>query len=345
MLRSRKNAADAKSRMDWLRNNGCLKNGPSNGEAFLPGPLGPTRIIGKYICKCWIRPDDAFQKGELVILDAGKPARRCIQGVGSGFMRRDDAGVRAAFVVRCGRWDCPTCGPRQGEKVQKRVLEGEIWRLTQAAGYDQRYLCKLLTLTVPGKEYRANCTPEQAYRELQEGWRHVVQCLRMEDRGEWEYFRVVEPQQDGFPHLHIILAGPGIRDREVFARIMDLWRNRYGMGFGWINAVRKNGRYVRNQLKNAKQMLRYAIKYLCKGGTIELPKKGRRYTAGTGALEPARCGDKLWSHLTFRWGCTDLAAVVADIARQGVENVKATVEKNQEWWEEQWTWGWAECPF
>jgi hypothetical protein len=264
--------------------------------------------------------------------------QRCVRGTISGCFREKTTGIegRAVFVMRCGKWDCPICGPKKARKLERRAMKGFLAELSQVKGFDQRYLSKLLTLTVPGVEYRESRTPEEAYRELQDGWRKVVQVLRGK-RKDWEYLRVVEPQKDGYPHLHVILTGPGIRDKEIFADIVRLWRDLHGLGFCWINAIRRGGKYLPNRLRGFGSQLRYTLKYLVKGGEIILPGKCRRFTAGKGALEKVE-KEREW------WGINIRSHTGVEWVVRFVLGIKEALTEEVTWWERKWV-PVEGCPF
>jgi hypothetical protein len=100
------------------------------------------------------------------------------------------------YPLRCGRWCCAGCGSRLVRRTRDRVRAG----LTQGP-------IRFLTLTSPGIE-----TPEQSLAEFTERWKRL--SLRIRRRfGGFEYAAVVELQERGNPHLHVILRGQYIPRR------------------------------------------------------------------------------------------------------------------------------------
>ena len=199
--------------------------------------------------------------------------RSCILGVFSGVYRHCDGGVHGksllVFKIRCGRWDCPYCGPRKARRVFKRAMNGGIAAEAQRDGF-RGYNIKLLTLTYGGKGKRATSTPAEAALEMQVGWAK----LRKEIRhlfGGFDFLKVFETHEDGWPHLHVVLCGESIASAKVLGEIQRLWRYRYGFGFVKLNWC-----------SDPKKALKYILKYLfkCPGQF----KKIRRFSASEGAL-------------------------------------------------------------
>jgi hypothetical protein len=189
--------------------------------------------------------------------------------------------------IRCGRWDCPYCGPRKARRVFKRAMNGGIAAEAQKDGF-RGYNIKLLTLTYGGKGKRAMSTPAEAARQMQDAWAK----LRKEITylfGRFDFLKVFETHEDGWPHLHVVMCGENIASAKVLGEIQRLWRYRYGFGFVKLNWC-----------QDPKRVLKYILKYLfkCPGQF----KKIRLFSASEGALVPVEKKEmKEWEEIKLVW--------------------------------------------
>jgi len=109
----------------------------------------------------------------------------------------------------------------------------------------------------------------QAYTGMIEGWNKIVTAIRKRYPNFIGYARVVEFQESGNPHLHIMLFGVDFVPVEW---IRELWENHYGLGTQ-INVKR---------ITNDKGAIRYLLKYLLKsftGNDIETENKALKQKA------------------------------------------------------------------
>lgn len=208
-----------------------------------------------------------------------------------GVLEQSGGGVRAiAAPIRCKKWSCEFCGPRRRKQLFARVFHGPIAQPVK--GFRPVYSHKLLTLTCPGAAYRAARTPKDALADMTRKWNLTTRALKKR-LGEFHYLRIVENQQDGYPHFHILLAGGAIAPKSILADIRRLWTDHHGMG---------NVDIQKNRNGSIKKMVGYLMKYLTKT-TVELPKGRRVYTASRGALSPAHkpeCRNWLMHKLFWR---------------------------------------------
>lgn len=211
-------------------------------------------------------------------------------GVFHGKFRKEVNGVHSEgemFVnIRCGRWDCPICGKKKARKVYRRAMEGKIMQDARKAGFRDKYNHKLLTLTYGGSQKREGKTPAEATREMTEAFSKLVKELRYL-YGNFEYIRVFENHKDGWPHLHVMLAGSAIAPRQVLGTITRLWRYRYQLGYVKLNWV-----------DSPERALKYVLKYLFKNP--EVPPRTRLFTNSREALEAMRKNSSYW------WESTDI---------------------------------------
>ena len=180
------------------------------------------------------------------------------------------------YPLACKRRDCPRCGPKTVRAAIARV------RLGMQLGS-----CRFFTITSPGSEDSAT-----TYRELPKRWKRIHQAL-VRRFGPLEYVAVVEAQQRGAAHLHVVYRGPFI-PQPLLSRLAAR------SGFGKIADIRRP----------TKQIARYLVKYLAKD--LQRPKAGEaqvrlprylrrvRWTAGW-CVWTKRTPDRHWS----RWWITD----------------------------------------
>lgn len=195
---------------------------------------------------------------------------------------------RITVKIRCNRWDCPNCGPRKTKKLYKRAFNGEIAAMAVEAGFTTGYNMKFLTLTYGGKAKRANSTPAMAAQEMSDAWSKLRKELRY-IYGGFHFIKVFENHENGWPHLHVLLAGKAIAPREVLDDVTRLWRYRYGLGFVKLNWA-----------QSPQRALKYMLKYLFKC-PVQYPKV-RMFSNSEGALEPpAQKPAKQWIEMKMNW--------------------------------------------
>ena len=198
-----------------------------------------------------------------------------------------------------------------------RALNGNLLQVSKVNGFRDKYNFKLLTLTCPGKEYREEYTTWDAYQEMMKAFQDLVKAMRQTLGKDFLFFRVVENQQDGFPHFHVILSGKAIAPRWVLRYIENLWRARYGEGFVKLNKVRSPERAVA-----------YVLKYLFKNpADFGEGNHFRLHSASQNTLDPVWKSDRIWHGVIVQWGSSSLDAVAYRL------DVEARVEEGQEYWE------------
>jgi hypothetical protein len=136
-------------------------------------------------------------------------------------------------ALRCRRWSCPLCAKRLRAQMVARAL----------AGFACGEPVRMLTLTSPGDE-----DYERSYEQLRPRWKRLRESIRRRFPGlRLEYFDVIERQQRGHAHLHVLFRGGYLPQRWVSAAAAKA-------GFGRIVDVRSVG----------KAAGRYVAKYLGK---------------------------------------------------------------------------------
>ena len=196
--------------------------------------------------------------------------------------------------LKCDKWSCDDCRPFKSKKLYSRLMNGGLLEMAKIDGFRNQYVVKLLTLTCPGKVYRDSKTPREAYADMTKCFDKLMRALK-KNFGAFHYFRVREFQEDGYPHLHVILTGMNIASKGVLNAIRHLWQKKYKMGNVDIQ-VRKKGQTVENAI-------RYVLKYIQKAPVSKTDfEKVRLFTASRGALQKLfkRKTDWLLSKVQFK---------------------------------------------
>lgn len=173
--------------------------------------------------------------------------------------------------LRCKSWACDQCRPKNVKALRKRIFNGSMSEFVNVK--NPRFNYKFLTLTVPGKEWRSIHSQDEAYELISDAWHKLRRALKKKF-GKFHALRVVEGQQDGYPHLHVLLAGAGIASKGVLNTIRALWSYKYFDSFANVDI---------KVVKNWKHSVRYITKYLLKAES-NYGKKGKKFTATQGAL-------------------------------------------------------------
>lgn len=159
------------------------------------------------------------------------------------------------FRVRCKQWSCPFCAKKNAAMLRgliQKALKGYMETQGQAEA-KLRYHIKLVTLTMPGKEYRSASSLEEREKLIKKNLDKLLKALRKK-RGVNQWIWVKEAQRDGTPHIHLILIGAGIADKGLLKDVVKLWSDKYGMGNADVEVV-----------MNAGGAAAYVAKYLTKG--------------------------------------------------------------------------------
>lgn len=138
----------------------------------------------------------------------------------------------------CKSWDCPACAEREAWKLRKKTVNAVTEYLDQIRtdGFRDKYHCKFLTLTFPGRDVRDRMGIDVADVYMKKQLNKLMTALKKRF-GKFEYMWVVEPQGDGYPHFHLLLMGDAVVPMEIYGVIKALWELKYGMGFSKIRAV------------------------------------------------------------------------------------------------------------
>lgn len=205
-----------------------------------------------------------------------------------------DGDLPGGFVTgygRCKSWRCSHCAPINAWLLRKQMEYGLCSLVDQLPkkGFRPEYFVKFLTLTLPGAFYRSTVSKPDAEKELKKSFEKMVMALR-KSRGWFDYAWVLEPQRDGYPHLHVLLVGETVASKDMLEDIETLWRVKYSMGFVRLNVV-KGGVFG---------VARYVTKYMSKGMAENTAEKRRVF-----GLSKAFRSAKMLPKRSFRcveWG-------------------------------------------
>jgi len=156
--------------------------------------------------------------------------------------------------MRCGSWTCPVCSDRKRKALMARLHKANItafWTLTCA--------------------HPDGTSPKQAEDAIRKGWSKFVQEIRDYDAG-FQYFRVLEYQKNGWPHVHL-----GVRTCWFPKhRIEAAWRKHCWPGF------------IKLRVVNDKSGIPWELtKYLTKCAAIAAQlKKGQRLFSSSRSFFP-----------------------------------------------------------
>jgi len=208
--------------------------------------------------------------------------------------------VHCRKQLPCNQWDCPICNKRKIKEVRRRALHGKICNFEVPDGYRAAYYCKMITLTVPGKDFRERYTPSGAlgYVQDQDLLNRLRTALKKKFGSDFEYLTVVEPQKDGYPHWHILFVGPAVVPKSFYQYINHLWHELYGMGWTFVTSQKdKKSR----KFRDPRHAVNYATKYLTKtSGPIK--KYSRVFSSSRNALAPTPKFNPLWLKKEFALG-------------------------------------------
>lgn len=159
--------------------------------------------------------------------------------------RNAETGDTASF--RCDQWECACCGYR----MKMNLLEG-IDRIVEK----RPDLSRLLTLTVDPSRMDSR---RAAHREIGKAWNRLRSFIQSA-YGDFSYIWVREEQENGYPHLHVLVSR-FLPQGDVAAA----W-DRTGMG-----------EVVDIRSVEARKAGHYVAKYLAKDAMATMPAGTHRY--------------------------------------------------------------------
>jgi hypothetical protein len=197
--------------------------------------------------------------------------RSCHIGHFKGVRLKDEFSIQGVKAnLRCKSWTCEVCRPMLVKQLRKRIWRGNMTEFVNKG--QEKHNHKLLTLTCPGQEWRNHHSPDEAYHEVSDNWDKLRRELKKRF-GKSHFLRVVEAQRDGYPHLHVLMVGPGIASKGVLKVIRKLWSYKYFGAFANVDI---------REVKNYKHAVRYLTKYLLKSEAV-YGQKGKKFSTSQGA--------------------------------------------------------------
>lgn len=176
--------------------------------------------------------------------DCGTDPRTCPRQHTVDFWCQDD-GRHHLFRIVCKTWACPYCGPIKRAELAARIKAAKPNRfvtLTAAPNQDE--------------------TPRKVFDRTRRQISELAKVYRREGR-EFEFCRVLETHQSGYPHYHLIVRSPWLDQRELSYRWCCLTES-------YIVDVRK--------LSNDNKGVNYVMKYLGKQESTAFTQRRVSYT-------------------------------------------------------------------
>lgn len=185
----------------------------------------------------------------------------------------DDAkGIHRRIKFNCKKWSCPHCRKGNSIRLRAELMAALQGYLDSANLTDPKFKWshKFWSLTVPGRKYREVTSISQAVKDCRRSLDKLLKMLR-KHRGVKDYFWVMEAQEDGYPHIHLLTLGPGVADKDILPFVVDLWTGRYKMGNADVELV-----------KDIRGAAVYLTKYISKGKVIGDDDYGHVYAFSRG---------------------------------------------------------------
>lgn len=155
------------------------------------------------------------------------------------------------FQTTCNRWSCVVCGPWKTWTFCKRASEAKPNRF--------------ITLTTSHHERRE---PREVWELARRQVPELIRWIR-KNRGPCEYARVLEEHKSGYPHFHLLVRGPYVRQ----STLSDQWCRLTDAFIVDIRKVDPEG-----------SVAHYVAKYLSK--TVSVGMTQRRVTNSKGFFPP-----------------------------------------------------------
>jgi len=184
--------------------------------------------------------------------DCGSNLPTCPRQTSVTFTDGDDGTLHIVRIV-CKTWPCPYCGP-----IKRANLAAKV-RLAKPN--------RFVTLTAqPGLSETPRNVFDRTRRQISE----LAKLYRREGK-EFEYIRVLEQHENGYPHYHLIVRSPWLDQKELSHRWCQFTQS-------YIVDVRK--------LSNNDKGINYVMKYLGKQTTNSFTDRRVSFTRNFFAPTP-----------------------------------------------------------
>src|SRR5262249_40846173 len=155
-----------------------------------------------------------------------------------------NSGTTKFYRVNCKCWPCSYCGPRKAKRYKRAI----------AAIAEKLRLCRFVTLTLDPKKIHGD-----PVRYLNRVWAKLRTYLKRKFGATPAYIRILEFQQSGNPHPHILI------DRFIIQSwLQQAWQSVGG------------GLFVNIEWVDVHRVSRYVSKYLTKELLLSAPLRSRR---------------------------------------------------------------------
>ena len=193
-----------------------------------------------------------------------------------------DPNLQKFHRLNCKCWNCKHCGPKKAKRYR--------YLIAQLA--EQEHLTRFLTLTLDPKKIKGN-----SVSHLRRVFNKFRLYLRRRFGSSIKYIAVLEFQQSGIAHLHVLV------DRFIpQSWISDSWSALGGGNIVDIRAV------------DVHRIARYVSKYLTKELLLSAPKRSRRVTTSRSLhLLPKKDSNGSWE--LFKVSIFHLFSRLSDLAQ------------------------------
>jgi len=169
---------------------------------------------------------------------------------------------------RCKSYTCGLCGPRKIRQVRKGIVRRAL----------EHKLQRFLTLTLDPKKFPSDLDVAGKIQYLQGVWRKMRVYLRRKLGKSLVFIAVVELQQNGNPHLHMLVGSYLPKE--------------------WISAAWQalgGGSFTRIEYADVHRVAAYISKYVTDESLQDLPAGTRRFSTSRGlALFDRSTGKSGW---------------------------------------------------
>jgi hypothetical protein len=219
-------------------------------------------------------------------------------GVFRGLSFNGNVIQKVSTPMRCNAWSCPYCAPRKLKILRARAFNGDLFEFVSV---ENPYVVKMLTLTFPGFDLRQfllfGNDPEKAhqiaYDMMSKAWNKLRTYLKRK-YPKIHFFKLWEPQNDGFPHIHALFTGDDVIPKSFFQDAKKWWEQNCNMGFCWVSRAKKF-------FKGYVHAVRYITKYMLKG-IDPIKKHSRVFSSSRKALAPPIKRNVTWLEYRIRLG-------------------------------------------
>jgi len=156
---------------------------------------------------------------------------------------------------RCKSYSCGRCGARKIRRVRKRIVQLAV----------EHDLTRFLTLTLDPKKLPRRCSLKVRLDYLAATWRKMRVYIRRMLGRSVKFIAVVELQENGNPHLHVLVG----------AYLPKRWITRAwtSLGGGWATRI---------EHVKVKRVAAYLAKYLTADSLRDMPAGTRRFSTSRG---------------------------------------------------------------